>query len=219
MKRVLAFSIASRRMISGGNLGNQCYRDYFYGKDKVVEKALGGIEDSAAIFISRMILNGGSVPARLSAEHLILAHFLVLQASRTGYEAEAQAEAAEKMFDILYGDQDEKPDENQFGLRDSILLSLRVAARAVPVMYDLKIKLLRNETDVLFITSDNPIKRRPRECSARRACQLGNRCSRLARRQTICDRHGRCPRTWPLWQDPHGAFVRVHRPGRRRWRS
>ncbi len=97
-------------MISGGNLGNQCYRDYFYGKDKVVEKALGGIEDSAAIFISRMILNGGSVPARLSAEHLILAHFLVLQASRTGYEAEAQAEAAEKMFDILYGDQDEKPE-------------------------------------------------------------------------------------------------------------
>jgi hypothetical protein len=156
-KSIGIFNIASRRMVSGGNLGNQCYRDYFYGKDSAVEKALGGMEDSAAIVISKMILNSGSAPAPLSTEHLILAHFMVLQASRTGYEAEAQAEAADKMFDLVYREQEGKPDENQFGFDDSILLSLGVAARAVPVMYDLKLKLLRNETDVHFITSDNPI--------------------------------------------------------------
>lgn len=99
-------------MIPGGNLGNQCYRDYFYGKDKAVEKALGSIETHAAFVISQMILNGGSVPSPLSPDHLILAHFAVLQASRTGYEAAALAESADKMFDVLYGSQDEKPDEN-----------------------------------------------------------------------------------------------------------
>jgi len=157
-KSIGIYNIASRRTIPQGNLDNQCYRNYFYGKTPEVEHALGGMEGSAAQVIKNCIATE-AVPKPLSAEHVTLSHFVVLQAARTGFEAEAMAEATDKFFKAVYRDQFGDLDDYEIGFDNPVLMSLNVASQMVPAIYDLKIKLLRNETGVTFITSDNPIVR------------------------------------------------------------
>src|SRR5260370_15048243 len=157
-KSVGIYNIASRRTVTRGNLSNQCYRDYFYGKNPEIEHALAGMEGSAAAVIKNW-LERAAVPRPLSAEHVILSHFVVLQNARTGHEAEAMAEATDKFFKAVYRDELGDPDSYGIGFDDPILMSLQVSSRVVPAIYDLKIKILRNETGIGFITSDNPIVR------------------------------------------------------------
>jgi hypothetical protein len=157
-KSIGIYNIASRRTITRGNLGNQCYRDYFYGKTPEVEHALAGMEGSAAEVIKNC-LESEAIPRPLSAEHVILSHFIVLQDARTGHEAEAMAETTDKFFKAVYRDQFGDLDGYEIGFDNPVLMSLQVSSRMVPAIYDLKIKLLRNETGVGFITSDNPIVR------------------------------------------------------------
>jgi hypothetical protein len=152
------FNIRSQRTIPQGNLSNQCYRDYFYGKSPELEHALGGMEASAAQVIKHLLATE-AVPRPLSPEHVILSHFVVFQAARTGYEAEAMAEATDKFFKTVYREQFGNLDGYEIGFDDPVLMSLRASSRMVPAIYDLKIKLLRNETGVGFITSDNPVVR------------------------------------------------------------
>lgn len=157
-KSIGIYNIASWRMIPQGNLDNQCYRNYFYGKPPEIEHALGAMEGSAAQVIKHCIKTE-AVPRPLSAEHVILSHFVVLQAARTGFEAEAMAEATDKFFKAVYRDQFGDLDSYEIGFDDPILMSLNVSSRMVPAIYDLKVKLLRNENSTRFITSDNPIVR------------------------------------------------------------
>jgi hypothetical protein len=157
-KSIGIYNIRSGRTITQGNLSNQCYRDYFYGKAPEVEHALAGMEGSAAQVIKEIIARE-AVPRPLSTEHIILSHFVVLQAARTGYEAEATAEATDKFFKTVYRDQFGNLDGYEIGFDDPILMSLQVSSRMVPAIYDLKIKLFRNETSTGFVTSDNPIVR------------------------------------------------------------
>lgn len=157
-KSIGIYNIASRRMIPQGNLDNQCYRNYFYGKSPEVEHALGGMEGSAAQVIKHCIATE-AVPKPLSAEHVILSHFVVLQDARTGFEAAATAEARDKFFKAVFRDQFGDLSNYEIGFDDPVLMSLKAASQMVPAIYDLKIKLLRNETSIKFITSDNPIVR------------------------------------------------------------
>jgi hypothetical protein len=157
-KSIGIYNISSGRTITRGNLGNQCYRDYFYGKNLEIEHALAGMEGSSAHVIKHFLASE-AVPRPLSAEHVILSHFVVFQAARTGYEAEAMAEATDKFFKTVYRDQFGDLDGYEIGFDDPILMSLQVSSRMVPAIYDLKIKLLRNETSTGFVTSDNPIVR------------------------------------------------------------
>jgi Protein of unknown function (DUF4238) len=151
-------NIPSKRTIPSGNLSNQCYRNYFYGKQPSIEHALAGIEGAAAQVIGNL-LQGQKPPASLSNEHIVLSHFIVLQAARTEYEAEAEAEATDKVFKTVYREELRDLKNYRIGFDDPILMSLRVASRAVPAVYDLRAKLLCNETDLDFVTSDNPVVR------------------------------------------------------------
>jgi len=158
-KSIGIYNIPSQRMIARGNLTNQCYRNYFYGKNPEIEHALAGMEGSAAHVINDCVLKNGEVPRPFSAEHVILSHFVVLQAARTGFEAEAMAEATDKFFKAVYREQFGDLDNFEIGFDDPVLMSLQASSRMVPAVYDLKIKLLQNETSVGFVTSDNPIVR------------------------------------------------------------
>jgi hypothetical protein len=157
-KTIGIHDIASQRTIPQGNLGNECYQDYFYGKTPEVEHALGAMEGSAAQVI-KSCLDTEAVPRPLSAEHIILSHFVVFQDARTGHEAEALAETTDNFFKTVYRDQLDDPDAYEIGFDNPVLMALQVSSRIVPAIYDLKIKLIRNETAVGFLTSDNPIVR------------------------------------------------------------
>jgi Protein of unknown function (DUF4238) len=152
------YNISSKRTIASGNLSNQCYRNYFYGKQPTIEHALAGIEGAAAQVISGL-LSGQKPPPPLSSEHIVLSHFIVLQAARTAHAAEVEAEAMDKTFKTVYRNELGHLHSYRVGFDDPVLMSLRAASRVVPAVYDLKIKLLRNETQLPFATSDSPVVR------------------------------------------------------------
>jgi Protein of unknown function (DUF4238) len=129
-KSIGIYNIASQRTITRANLGNQCYRDYFYGKTPEIEHALGDMEGSAAQVI-KICLEAEAVPRPLSAEHIILSHFIVLQDARTGHEAEAAAEATDKFFKAVCREQFGDLDGYEIGFDDPILMSLQVSSRIV----------------------------------------------------------------------------------------
>lgn len=62
---IYLFNLKSKKKILEGNLGNQCYENYFYGDDLVAEKAFGMIEGRAA-GIFKDYVNNGIIPQRFS---------------------------------------------------------------------------------------------------------------------------------------------------------
>lgn len=158
-KSIGIYNIRSRRAIPNGNLDNQCYRNYFYGKQPTIEPALGGIEGASAEVIKRSFLTNRTCPPRLSPDHMVMSHFIVLQAARTTYEADALNEATDKVFKTIYRDQYGDLSNYAIEYEDPVLQALGTSSQIVPIVYDLQFKLLSNETEVAFIASDNPVAR------------------------------------------------------------
>jgi len=50
-KSINIFNLSSRKLIKNGCLKDQCYQDYFYGKDNKTEKDLSDIENEVSVFI------------------------------------------------------------------------------------------------------------------------------------------------------------------------
>ena len=81
-KCIHLINFKSQKTILRAALKNQCYVDYFYGKDLAVETGLAGIEGMSAIVIKYM-LSTMSVAAPLSNEHIVLVSFVSIQLGRT----------------------------------------------------------------------------------------------------------------------------------------
>jgi hypothetical protein len=150
------FNILGRRSILDGNLRNQCYGEYFYGKDGRIEEDFAELDGLAARLIRR-ILATDELPKPRSDDHVLLIVYTVLQRARTQHAVEAYEEAEEKFEALLptpelkeWYRQDRKPME-------SVMLPLRSSLTIVPVVLDLGLRLLINSTPVELITSDNPV--------------------------------------------------------------
>ncbi len=142
------------------NLKHQCYKDYFYGKQLEVEKALGIVEGQAARIL-RLIDHYKSPPPFGSEEHLTLVLYMVMQYGRTAYSADALDEMNDKMMKHVFGPKAEAEgiDLSKFtiGIKDSAQYSLGLVTQFYPLLLDLDCKLLLNDTKVEFVTSDNPV--------------------------------------------------------------
>src|ERR1700676_408543 len=96
------YNIPSNRRILRANLKNQACRDYFYGKELVVEHAIAGLEAEAASVL-RKIDEYELLPPPFSPDHVTLVHHLVMQQARTEYEAEALNEINDAMVQRFMG--------------------------------------------------------------------------------------------------------------------
>ena len=47
-RSISLFNIKAQKIVAEASLKSQCYRDYFYGKEPTIEKALGDMEVIAA---------------------------------------------------------------------------------------------------------------------------------------------------------------------------
>jgi hypothetical protein len=154
------YNIPSGRRILRANLKNQAYRDYFYGKELEVEHAIAGIEAEAATVL-RKIDEYQSLPPPFSSDHVSLLTHLVMQKSRTKYEAEALNEINDAMAQHLMGPvmAAEGIDLTQFkvNLGEPAAVAVSIASHISPLALDLRYKLLVDETGEGFVTSDNPV--------------------------------------------------------------
>ena len=90
------------REITGISLKEQCYDDYFYGKDPRVENALQDMEGvTAEVF--RTIIANQRLPQRGTPDEFILRTFICLQWGRTKSHAETSEAMFNKMLKTAYG--------------------------------------------------------------------------------------------------------------------
>lgn len=159
-RSISLWNIKNKTKVPSANLKHQCYKDYFYGKELKVEKALGLVEGRTS-HIMRLIDEYRTPPTNDSEEYLTLVLFMLMQYGRTAYSADALDEMNDKMMKHLLGPKAEAEgiDLSKFiiGIKDSAQYSLGMVTQFYPLMLDLGCKLILNETTTEFVTSDNPV--------------------------------------------------------------
>jgi hypothetical protein len=153
------FVLKTTKKVISANLRNQCYRDYFYGRDPDFEHALGGIEGEAASIFNR-IAETNALPDNLD-ERLILLIFVLMQSARTAHAADQLNEMSDKLFKEIYRDHASLEgidlDLVNIWMAEPARYALTIATQHYPVLVDLEVRLLVNNTGEGFITSDNPV--------------------------------------------------------------
>ena len=159
-KSINIWNIKRQIKICNANLKNQCYGDYFYGQDPVVEKTLSTIEANAAQ-VFRSIGGTSTVPSPRSAEHQFLVIYILMQHARTLRMADELNEMTDNLAKHLAKGSKELEgidlDSVRVGLEEPARSALSTATACYPLLFDLAYKVLVNGTNTEFVTSDNPV--------------------------------------------------------------
>lgn len=143
------FNLDRSRAIEGAPVKGQCSRDYFYGKDLVLERWLQRFEGSYA----RLVATLRQPYHRLTNDdRAMLQQFWLLQHLRT----EAVSLSLVQMVDQLDADVGGLPEGYRLNLSEAVQVAVKVFADNPNKLSDLSVCLIRNQSRHPFITSDNP---------------------------------------------------------------
>ncbi len=159
------YVIDREKFIPRAPIRGQACQDYFYGKDSTVERALGAIEARAARIFSEAI-EKHQLPSPGSEAHEGLIFYLGIQHARTVGAAEEHNERSEKLAKALLrqkaeleGDRALMKSINTVRIRRTNAVSevIRYVSIAASLLKDLRLVLVYNDSDALFISSDAPV--------------------------------------------------------------
>jgi hypothetical protein len=155
------FNLKNRESHAGASLKSQCYEPYFYDKEGGIEGVLEWLEDKATKIIKNIILTE-ALPDKTTQEFGVLLLYITTQDLRTKNAVTEIHELSNKMEESVCRenpDSDLQVIENYCKMlkEHTVPILLLTAADVVPMVYDLKIKLIRNESREPFITRDNPV--------------------------------------------------------------
>ncbi|MDF3197001.1 DUF4238 domain-containing protein [Pseudomonas sp. 1928-m] len=144
-----AFNIDRQYLIRNAPVKNQCSRDYFYGKDEKLEKAIQFVESSYANALSQVIANHKTFNEGSKAVFRIFWLLQHMRTEATAIQAVAMSESTRVIADI-------PPEEFSLGIKDAVQIAMKSFYESMHEIDDLKFCLIRNKTNLPFITSDNP---------------------------------------------------------------
>jgi hypothetical protein len=158
-RRLSLFLLKTQMRRNGVSLRDQCYRDYFYGKDPLLEDAFKAQEDSLARVL------GDLDPSRLGGlgeEELREVKFFVhYQRQRTLAAAEIDEEMSDTLFKRLFRDDPRLAGVNlsNWRLKPPMpqISALAAAANSMPLVLDLQVKFIANDTPMGFLIGDAPV--------------------------------------------------------------
>jgi hypothetical protein len=157
------FNIQSQRFVVDGNLKKQCYRDYFYGQDLRIEKALSYVEGEMSRILSTIQFDC-RLPYRNSEDYLTFLFHLLMQHERTVYSVDAYEDRLGRLMKHLL-----IPKMGELNLPADYLGKIKVTKKNLaaylvgtvipcyPLLLDMDWKILRVTGECEFITSDNPV--------------------------------------------------------------
>lgn len=159
-KSIHLYNLKSGRTVHHANLSNQCYRDYFYGRDQKVEHALGESEGMAADLF-RAVDEVGVLPPNGTHGFFLFVIYLAMQSARTTHSAEVVNEMSNAFMQHMLGPEAEARgwdlSKVKIGIKDPAVFALQAALEGYPLLLDLECKLLLSAGGQQFVTSDNPI--------------------------------------------------------------
>ncbi|HHF2874104.1 TPA: DUF4238 domain-containing protein [Vibrio diabolicus] len=142
-------NIDRAKFVPNAPIKGQCSKNYFYGKDLRLEKALQPIENNLARVLDSVASEGYELTKEDSQ---FLLHYWILQQQRTEATSKRYVEMTEEIADAANIPAQEFKIEMEQAVQDSIAMFLEVREH----LNDLKVCLVRNETNIEFITSDDP---------------------------------------------------------------
>ncbi|WLI46901.1 DUF4238 domain-containing protein [Pseudomonas beijingensis] len=142
------YNLDRQRLITNAPVKNQCSRDYFYGQDDKLEKAIQSLEQGYGSIINEITQPG----CKFQSHHqYILQVFWLFQYLRTEGACKRAAEMYADMFEPVGLDSD-----FSMSIKDAVQTAMGAFADNMDVVSDLKICLLKNATNVPFLASDDP---------------------------------------------------------------
>ncbi|WP_199028731.1 DUF4238 domain-containing protein [Ralstonia sp. ASV6] len=138
-----------KRLVPNAPVKNQCSKDYFYGTDENLENAIQTIESGYARALREVVHDSHS----LSEDHkIVFRTFWLFQHLRTEAAAIRSVQWAETSRNLA----DLPPEEFTLSIKDAVQMACRNFAATMHEIDDLKFCIIKNKSDVPFITSDNP---------------------------------------------------------------
>lgn len=158
-KRISFCIINSGKIIQGASIANQCYRDYYYGKDGFVEVAFSHAESEFKTAVGNLELHDLE---NLGTHQLYLLRLYSLyQRSRTLAAAKSLNDYVDFVSKLVISfDLEAKnidPAEYKVGYNDPQYQALYLAASSQPLILDLDVKFLYHESACGLVLSDNPV--------------------------------------------------------------
>jgi len=159
-ERIGVFNISSLKFIKSAKLYEQASKNYFYGRDLKLENILQHLETESAKIINS-IIDKQALPQADSREHQMLLMFILVLSRRTVYAAETVDEMVKKYKETVSSIDSNALSESErnvdLTLTDAVQESLGTVISLFPIVRDLCWKLIINETEQPFITSDHPV--------------------------------------------------------------
>ncbi|MBK9792175.1 MAG: DUF4238 domain-containing protein [Sphingobacteriales bacterium] len=157
-KQIGIFNTENHFFIQTAKLKTQAYNPFFYGKDGSLEEILSFFENSEAKLLNK-IIKENYIPERNSPDHVQLIKFLILTQLRNPKSVEYLNQSAKNFSDIISkkSEKYQKLIRKKITNEEAISLSLSVFESSVLACGDLQLKIIINESEVPFITCDNPL--------------------------------------------------------------
>lgn len=147
------YNVESQTAVRNAPVKSQCARDYFYGRDGVIEHHMGTFETIYSLVVNRLERNNGNV----NAEDLnFLREFSLLQYSRTEMAMMRMRAMHQGMHDVIFNGARYRDEPLDVSNDAMISESLRLFSTHRESISDLKTLIIINDTNVKFVTSDDP---------------------------------------------------------------
>lgn len=143
------YNLDRGKFISNAPVKTQCSGDYFYGKDPKLESAIQSLEGFYATTLNE-VRSPGYVLA--DSHRGILRRFALFQYMRTEAASKRAVEVSAG-WTRLFG---ERAEEFRLTIKEAVQMAMGTFVDVMDILDDLKVCLLRNRTEIPFVTSDNP---------------------------------------------------------------
>ncbi len=144
---ICLYNLDRKKLIKNAPIKNQCSKNYFYGEDLVLEKALQPIEGQFSEMI-RTIEKPGYILTE--EDKVFFKEFWLLQYIRTEEFSKSIAKSTEKDVETLFSI------DIKMNIKEVVRKSMYLLEKNRHLVDDLKFCILENNTKTDFITSDNP---------------------------------------------------------------
>lgn len=156
-KSVGAYLLNNHKYVEHASIKEIAYRKHLYGKDDDIENALAHDEGLWNKIIEEIIR---TKHINLSDEdYLNLLMFITVTEARTSFTADYNNKEINVLYDLIYKLETGKNKTLDVEFKIPNLIPLKSALEIYPILFDLDIILVVNNSNRGFITSDNPVVR------------------------------------------------------------
>lgn len=158
-KSIGVFHQEKELFIRSSSIKHQGSKDFYYGKDGLIEEGLSQIESLLAPKL-KDIIKTGVLPKKESDEHIALLIHIILTDLRNPTRINQTKNSFVKLKNEI---KKFSPEANNVEFLDniphefSVQLSINNYRKILPLCFDLEYKILKSSHDSFFITSDFPV--------------------------------------------------------------